>query len=112
MLFWRHVDVTFCVMQRMVKQRNLPFSFKPEQGSRVGLLAVALSRLTLTHCCSACCKTAGTHLLHFSMRWTHHTDQLACLLCVLQCMVKQRNLPFSFKAEQGSRVGLLSAILS
>jgi carotenoid cleavage dioxygenase-like enzyme len=26
------------LLQRMVKQRNLPFSFKAEQGSRVGLL--------------------------------------------------------------------------
>jgi hypothetical protein len=30
---------SFCrCLQRMVKQRNLPFSFQPEQGSRVGLL--------------------------------------------------------------------------
>jgi carotenoid cleavage dioxygenase-like enzyme len=32
---------------------------------------------------------------------------LVCIICVLQRMVKQRNLPFSFKPEQGSRVGLL-----
>jgi hypothetical protein len=29
----------FVSIQRMVKQRNLPFSFKPEQGSRVGLIS-------------------------------------------------------------------------
>jgi hypothetical protein len=43
--------VILCVisaLQRMVKQRDLLFSFKPEQGSRVGLILSILSRLTLT----------------------------------------------------------------
>jgi hypothetical protein len=103
--------------QRMVKQCNPPFSFKPQQCSRVGLLSCRLFHClfcmqphTTKHTPLAPHIVVGrTSKLSYLTKWLN-----ACYLlrywCLLR-MVKQRNLPFSFQPERCSRVGLLPLVI-